>query len=58
MVGDMPGIREVWYHSEGIENILSMALIQKDYQLTYYIRIDNTFRVWNEEKQVPIIQVI
>ena len=29
MVGDIPGVWEVWYHSEGIENILSMELINK-----------------------------
>ena len=50
MVGDMPGVGVIWYHSEGIANILSMALIQKYYQLTYDSILDNTFRVWNEEK--------
>ena len=29
MVGDILGVWEVWYHSEGIANITSMALIQK-----------------------------
>ena len=58
MVGDMSGVGEVWYHSEGIANIISMSLIQKDYQVTYDIRLDNNFRVWNEEKQVPRIQAI
>ena len=58
MVGDISGVGEVWYHSEGIENIRSMALIYKDDQVTYDIRLDNTFRVWNEEKKLPINQEI
>ena len=29
MVGDMPGVGEVWYHSEGTSNILSIVLIHK-----------------------------
>ena len=52
MVRDMPGVVEVWYHSEVIANILSMALVQKDYQVTHDSRLDNTFRVWNEEKKI------
>ena len=51
MVGDIPGVGELWYHSEGIENIRSMALIYKDDQVTYDSRLDNTFRVWNEENK-------
>ena len=50
MVSAIPVVGEVWYHSKGIENIISMALIQKDYQVTYEIRLNNTVRVWNEEK--------
>ena len=45
MVGDTPGMGEVWYHSEGIANILSKALIHKDYQVKYNSRLDNTSRV-------------
>ena len=50
MVGDMPGVGEVWYHSEGIASIPSTDIIHKDYQVTYDSRFDNTFRVWNEGK--------
>ena len=52
MVRDMPGVVEVWYQSEVIANILSTALVQKDYQVTHDSRLDNTFRVWNEEKPI------
>ena len=51
MVGDIPGVGRVWYHSEGIENILSMALIQKDYQVKYYSILYTIFRVCNKEKK-------
>ena len=50
MVGDIPGVGRVWYHSEGIENIIYMELIQKDYQVTYGRKLKTTFRVWNKEK--------
>ena len=49
MVGDMPVVGVVWYHSESISNILSVSLIKKDHQVTYDSRLYNTFRVWNEE---------
>ena len=50
MVGDMPELREAWYQSEGVSNILSIYLIHKDYQMTYDSRIGKTFRVRNKEK--------
>ena len=50
MVGDMPLVGGVWYHSEVIANILSMSLIRKDYQVKYDSRLNNNFRVWNEKK--------
>ena len=51
MVGDMSEVGvEGWYHSEGIANNLSVALIKNNYQVTYYSRFDNTFRVWNKKK--------
>ena len=45
IVGEITGVGEVWYHSEGITNIVSMEFIQKDYQVTYDRRLDNIFRV-------------
>ena len=48
MVGVMPGVGEVWSHSERIVNILPTALIKKYYKVTYDIRLNNTFRVRNE----------
>ena len=34
-VGDLKGIGPVWYHPEGIANILSMSLIEEQYPVTY-----------------------
>ena len=50
VVGDMSVVVEVWFHSEGITNMLYIELIQKFYQGTYYSIIENTFIVWNEGK--------
>ena len=50
IIGDIPELGEVWYQSKGIENILSMKLIKKDYQVIYDGVPNITFRVWNEGK--------
>ena len=44
-VGDLPGFGEVWYHPNGIANILSLALVKKRFQITYDSHSDNTFHV-------------
>ena len=44
-VGDLPGFGEVWYHPEGIANILSLALVKKLFRITYDSHSDNTFHV-------------
>jgi hypothetical protein len=35
MVGTLKGFGEVWYHPQGIANILSMALVEDQYPVTY-----------------------
>jgi len=36
MLGDLPGYGTVWYHPEGITNILSLAhIIEKEYHITF-----------------------
>jgi hypothetical protein len=35
MVGTLKGFGEVWYHPHGIANILSMALVEEMYPVTY-----------------------
>ena len=44
-VGDLEGFGTVWYHKEGIANILSLAKVQEKYQVTYGIQDGNSFLV-------------
>jgi hypothetical protein len=46
MVGDLPGYGEVWYHPDGIANILSLARVKgKGYAVTYDSAEGNHFKV-------------
>ena len=46
LVGDLPGYGEVWYHPDGIANILSLARVkEKGYNVTYDSAKGNHFRV-------------
>ena len=46
LVGDLPGYGEVWYHPDGIANILSLARVkEKGYAVTYDSNAGNHFKV-------------
>ena len=48
LVGDLPGYGEVWYHPNGIANILSLARVKDHgYHVTYDSHNGNEFRVYN-----------
>ena len=48
LVGDLPGYGEVWYHPNGIANILSLARVKdRGYHVTYDSHNGNEFRVYN-----------
>ena len=49
LIGDLPGYGEVWYHPNGIANILSLARVKsRGYRVTYDSHDGNEFRVFNE----------
>ena len=41
--GYFEGFGTVWYHKEGITNILSLDKVQEDYHVAYDIQDGNTF---------------
>jgi hypothetical protein len=44
-VGDLPGYGTVWFYPDGIANILSLALVQKKFRVTYDSGNGNKFVV-------------
>ena len=49
MVGDLKGFGEVWYNPKGIANILSMAVVEKSFRVTYDSDSDKGFSVVKED---------
>jgi hypothetical protein len=47
MVGDLPGYGEVWYHPNGIANILSLTRVKDKHQVTFDSAGGNKFVVHN-----------
>jgi hypothetical protein len=45
MVGDLPGYGEVWYHPNGIANILSLGRVKEKHRLTFDSADGNQFVV-------------
>jgi hypothetical protein len=45
MVGNLPGYGKVWYHPNGIANILSLARVKDEHQVTFDSAGDNKFVV-------------
>ena len=52
LVGDLPGFGQVWYHAEGIANILSLAHVKNKYRITYDSHQGNTFNVHVTKERV------
>lgn len=44
-VGELPGYGMVWYHPDGIANILSLRNVKRHYRITYDSETDNCFVV-------------
>ena len=44
-IGDLPGFGTVWYHPNGIANVLSLAKVQKMFRVTYDSHNGNCFKV-------------
>jgi hypothetical protein len=49
MVGDLKGYGTVWYHSEGIANILSLSRVRRNFRVTYDSKDGNVFRLKPDE---------
>ena len=47
-VGDLPGVGTVWYHQQGIANILSLPKIKETYRVTFNSATDNVFHVYSK----------
>jgi hypothetical protein len=45
LIGDLPGYGEVWYHPNGIANILSLARVKEKHRVTFDSKGDNQFVV-------------
>ena len=57
LVGDLPGYGTVWYHPNGIANILSLArLRKKGYRITYSSEEGNVFNVIKKDGSVRIFR--
>jgi hypothetical protein len=48
-VGDLPGYGEVWFHKNGIANILALARVKEKYRVTYNSEGGNSFQVWKPD---------
>ena len=50
--GNLPRLGRVWYHLNGISNILSLYKIFKHFRITYYIWDRNAFAVHKSARAV------
>jgi hypothetical protein len=46
-IGDLAGYGTVWFYPDGIANILSLALVQKQFRVTFDSTTGNEFTVHN-----------
>ena len=49
LIGDLPGYAEVWYHPNGIADILSLARVKDKYRVTFDSGQKNQFIVQTSE---------
>ena len=45
LIGDLSGYGTVWYHPNGIANILSLSKVKEKYRVTFDSDINNQFIV-------------
>ena len=55
-VGDLPGYGTVWYHQEGIANILSLAKVKEKYRVMFDSSGENAFVVHKEDGTTRVFQ--
>ena len=56
LVGDLPGYGTVWYHPDGIANILSLSKVKEKYRVTFDSDINNQFIVHRPDGTQRIFQ--
>lgn len=57
LIGDLPGYGEVWYHPDGIANVLSLARVKgKGYAVTYDSAEGNCFKVVKPDGTVRVFK--
>ena len=49
MVGDLGNYGKVWYHPNGIANILSLAKVKEKFRVTFDSTNGNTFIMWKQD---------
>ena len=49
MVGDLEGYGTVWFHRQGIANILYLYNVTDKFHVQFDSRTDNHFVVWRED---------
>lgn len=52
MIGDFPGYGTVWFHPDGIANILSLSRVSKKYYVTFDSTNGNEFLIHKEDGKV------
>ena len=52
LIGNLPGYGTVWYHPEGIANILSLAKVKEKFHVTYDSTKGNEFIVHKKDGSV------
>ena len=50
--GNLPGYRTVWYHPEGIVNILSLSQVKEKYRVSFDSTNSNTFTMMKPDGKV------
>ena len=56
LIGDLPGYGTVWYHPDGIANILSLSKVKEKYRVTFDSDINNQFVVHHRDGTQQIFQ--
>ena len=45
MIGELPGFRTVWYHADGISNVISLGLVTATHRVTMDSTLDNVLYI-------------
>ena len=51
-VGDLDGVGTVWFHKNGIANILSLSLVKELHRVTFENAADNVFEMYGRSGDI------